>query len=57
LYERLMDSAPDAIVVVDDRGEICLVNRQTEALFGYQRSELLGQPLEILIPERFRREQ
>jgi PAS domain S-box-containing protein len=49
-----MDSAPDAIVVVDDRGEICLVNRQTEALFGYQRSELLGQPLEILIPERFR---
>jgi protein-histidine pros-kinase len=42
------------MVVVDSDGQIRLVNVQTERLFGYARSELVGQPLEILIPERFR---
>ncbi len=53
-YARLLDTAPDAIVVVDAVGVITLVNVQTEKLFGYTRAELLGQPLETLIPERFR---
>jgi PAS domain S-box-containing protein len=50
----LLEAAPDAIVVVDGRGTIALVNRTTELMFGYQRAELLGQPVELLVPERFR---
>jgi PAS domain S-box-containing protein len=53
-YRQLLDTAPDAMVVVDARGRIALVNLQTERMFGYTRAELLGQPIEILIPERFR---
>jgi PAS domain S-box-containing protein len=53
-YARLLDTAPDAIVVVESSGAISLVNRQTERLFGYTRDELIGQPLQTLIPERFR---
>ena len=53
-YERLLDTAPDAFVVVSSSGTIILVNVQTEKLFGYSRSELVGQPLDILIPDRFR---
>ncbi len=53
LYRQLLEAAPDAMVIVDERGTIQLVNAQTEALFGYARAELLGQPVEILIPERF----
>lgn len=52
-YAMLVDLAPDATVVIDAAGRIRLVNRQTEALFGYTRDELLGQPVERLIPERF----
>ena len=50
----LLESAPDAMVIVDQRGEIILVNSQTETLFGYTRAELLGKPVEILMPDRFR---
>ena len=50
----LLDAAPEALVTVDERGLIVLVNRRTELLFGYSREELVGQSIEILVPERIR---
>ncbi|MFZ0411710.1 MAG: PAS domain S-box protein [Candidatus Acidiferrales bacterium] len=55
-FRNLLEAAPDAMVIVNDAGQIHLVNAQTERLFGYSRAEILGQPLEILIPQRFREE-
>ncbi len=54
-YVQLLDSAPDAIVIVGEDGLIQLVNVRTETLFGYARSELVRQRLDMLVPERFRR--
>ena len=53
-FAALIEFAPDAMVISNASGEIVLVNAQTERLFGYRRDELLGQPVEILVPERFR---
>ncbi len=50
----LFDAAPDATLLVDTDGRIERVNSQTESLFGYHRDELLGQPVEMLVPQRFR---
>ncbi len=51
----MVEASPDALVMVDDHGVIELVNRQTEVLFGYDRIELLGRPVELLLPDRLAR--
>jgi two-component system NtrC family sensor kinase len=54
LFQALLESAPDSIVIVDRAGRIVLANGQTERMFQYDRAELVGQPIEILLPERLR---
>jgi PAS domain S-box-containing protein len=53
-FRLTVEAAPNAMLMIDAARVITLVNRSAEALFGYDRSELLGQPLEMLVPERFR---
>ena len=54
LFETLLESAPDAMVIVNERGRITLVNRRAVDMFGYPRDELLGREVEMLLPERAR---
>ncbi|MFN9372905.1 MAG: PAS domain S-box protein [Planctomycetaceae bacterium] len=54
LFELAVEAAPNAMVLIGRNGRISMVNRQAMVLFGYTREELVGQPIELLIPERFR---
>ncbi|MEE9254412.1 MAG: PAS domain S-box protein [Pseudomonadales bacterium] len=54
LFRSLMEAAPDPMIVADLDGHIILVNRRCEQVFGYEREELVGQPVESLVPERLR---
>ena len=53
-YDLVVEASPNAMLIVDDAGRIALVNEAVERLFGYARDELLGEPIELLVPERFR---
>jgi two-component system, LuxR family, sensor kinase FixL len=54
-FRLVVEAAPNAMVMVNEAGEIVMVNAQAERVFGYARAELLGRSLEMLVPERFRR--
>ena len=54
-FRDLLEAAPDGMVITDAKGNIVLVNAQTETLFGYTRDELVGEKVEILIPKRYRK--
>lgn len=55
-FRIAFESAPNAMIVVDERGAITLLNEQAEQLFGYRQTELLGSQVEVLVPERYRAE-
>ena len=55
LFEQFFESSPDGVLVVNQEGRITRVNAQTETMFGYGRSELKDQPIELLVPDRFRK--
>ena len=54
-FQGLLEAAPDAMVGTDQAGVIRFVNRQTELLFDYDRTDLVGQPMDILVPESVRK--
>jgi len=56
LFEGLLEAAPDGIIIADAEGRIVIVNAEAKALFGYTRQELIGQPVDLLVPEALRAE-
>jgi len=54
-FRTMLETAPDAMIIVDERGRIAIVNRQAEDMFGYTRAELLGHEVEMLLPESIRK--
>jgi PAS domain S-box-containing protein len=54
LFAAVFELAPAAMIMVNARGSIVLINREAERLFGYERNDLVGQPIEKLVPERYR---
>jgi len=55
-FRHLLDSSPDAMIIADEHGVMRIVNLACETMFGYARSELIGKPVEMLLPERWRDE-
>jgi protein-histidine pros-kinase len=53
-FRNFLESAPDAMIIVDDEGKISVVNGQAERMFGYSREQMVGEPIEFLLPERMR---
>ena len=53
-FRTLLESAPDAMIIIDHHGKMAIVNGQAERMFGYTREEMLGQPVEMLLPKRLR---
>jgi PAS domain S-box-containing protein len=53
-FRAVVETFPDAVVIVNENGDIAIVNAQTERLLGWGRNELIGKPVEVLVPERFR---
>ncbi|HSC82466.1 MAG TPA: response regulator, partial [Pseudomonas sp.] len=53
-FRQVVEASPNAILLVDGKGRVAMVNRQSESMFGYARDELLGQPVEMLLPESLR---
>jgi PAS domain S-box-containing protein len=54
IMATVVEALPDALIIVNEAGEITLLNAQAELLFGYHRDQLIGKTIEILLPERFR---
>jgi PAS domain S-box-containing protein len=54
-FRVLIESAPDAMIIADDAGEIVIVNGQAERMFGYDRAEMIGNKIEMLLPDRIRK--
>ncbi|MDZ7643103.1 MAG: PAS domain-containing sensor histidine kinase [Woeseiaceae bacterium] len=54
-FRHLLDAAPDAMIIVDERGRIAIANDQSERMFGYAREDLVGKPIETLLPQSVRR--
>lgn len=55
MFQGLLESAPDSMIIVDKQGKMVIVNAQTERIFGYTRDEMLGKSIDMLVPQRFRK--